>query len=81
VKIHLRLFAIAKQAAGSDTIEVELPEGANVGRLREALVKQVPRLSGMVDQMMFAIDAEYATDDTQLPPHADVACIPPVSGG
>ena len=81
MKIHLRLFAIAKQAAGSDIVEVELPEGANVGRLREALGNQVPKLSGMVDQMMFAMDAEYATDETEVRPNAEVACIPPVSGG
>ncbi len=81
MKIHLRLFAVAKQAAGSDTIELELPEGANVGRLRQALAEQVPDLSAMVDRMVFAIDAEYATDETEVPPNADVACIPPVSGG
>ena len=81
MKIRLRLFAVAKQAAGSDTIEVDLPEGANIGRLRQALVEQVPKLSGMVDRMMFAMDAEYAADETEVRPNADVACIPPVSGG
>ena len=81
MKIRLRLFAVAKQAAGSDIIEVELPEGANVGQLRRALVERVPKLSGMVERMMFAVDAEYATDETEVRPNADVACIPPVSGG
>lgn len=81
MKIRLRLFAVAKQAAGSDSIELDLPEGANIGRLRQALVEQVPKLSGMVDRMMFAMDAEYATDETEVRPNADVACIPPVSGG
>ena len=38
-------------------IELELPEGADIGSLRQALSKQVPKLSAMVDQMMFAIDA------------------------
>ena len=31
--------------------------------------------------MMFAIDAEYATDETNVTPGCEVACIPPVSGG
>jgi molybdopterin converting factor small subunit len=30
---------------------------------------------------MFAIDAEYAIDATTIGPAAEVACIPPVSGG
>ena len=81
MRIRLRLFAVARQAAGSDTIEVDLPEGANIGRLRQALVEQVPKLSGMIDRMMFAMDAEYATDETEVRPNADIACIPPVSGG
>jgi hypothetical protein len=32
--------------------------------------------------MMFAIDADYAGDDERpIPPGAEVAAIPPVSGG
>jgi molybdopterin converting factor small subunit len=31
--------------------------------------------------LMFAIDAEYAVDATPIPLAAEVACIPPVSGG
>jgi molybdopterin converting factor small subunit len=31
--------------------------------------------------MLFAMDAEYATDETEVRPNADLACIPPVSGG
>ena len=81
MRIRLRLFAVAKEAAGSDSIELELPEGADIGRLRQALVEQVPKLSGMVDRMMFAMDAEYAADETEVRPNADYACIPPVSGG
>ena len=81
MKIRLRLFALAKQAAGSDTIEVDLPQGANIGDLRRALAGKVPELSGPVDRMMFAMDAEYACDETEVRPDADIACIPPVSGG
>ena len=81
MKIQVRLFAVAKEAAGSDTIELDLPQGANIGRLRQTLVEQVPKLSNMVDQMMFAMDAEYANDETPIRPDAEIACIPPVSGG
>jgi molybdopterin converting factor subunit 1 len=81
MKIHLRLFAVARQAAGCDVIELELPEGANVGRLREALAQRVPEVAGVVERMMFAVDAEYAADETELRAGGDVACIPPVSGG
>jgi molybdopterin synthase catalytic subunit/molybdopterin synthase sulfur carrier subunit len=77
----VRLFAVAKQTADRDCVEIQLAEGATVAQLREALAAQVPQLAGLVDRMMFAIGTQYAADSTQIPPGADVACIPPVSGG
>jgi len=81
VKVRVRLFAVAKQVAGRESVELDLPEGATIAQLREQLGVQVPPLSGIVAQMMFAIDVQYANDQTRIPPGADVACIPPVSGG
>ena len=81
MNIRLRLFAVAKQAAGRDAVDLELPEGASIADLRRRLGVEVPPLSGLVAQMMFAIGTEYADDATIIPANADVACIPPVSGG
>ena len=81
MKIRVRLFAAAKQAAGNDSVELELPEQATIAQLRRRLVTRVPRLSALAEQLMFAIDREYADDEMKIPPGADVACIPPVSGG
>jgi molybdopterin converting factor subunit 1 len=81
MRIRVRLFAVARQAAGTDSIEIELPEGADVGQLRRAMAARVPGLGAIVDQLRFAVDEEFAGDDTKIPPTADVACIPPVSGG
>ena len=81
MNVRVRLFAVAKQIAGSDSIELELPDGASIADLRRQLGSRVPRLSGFVGQMMFAIGTQYADDGTTIPPNADVACIPPVSGG
>ena len=81
MKVRVRLFAVAKQVAGRDSVELDLPEGATIAQLREQLGLRVPPLSGIVAQMMFAVDVQYANDQTRIPPGADVACIPPVSGG
>lgn len=81
MKLCVRLFAAAKQAAGRDSVDVELPERATIGRLRERLAEEFPQLSGLIRQAMFSIDAEYAGDEQEIHPDADVACIPPVSGG
>lgn len=81
MNVRVRLFAVAKQAARSDWIDLELPEGSTVAQLRSRLGAQMPQLSGLLRQMMFAIDAQYADDGTIITPGADVACVPPVSGG
>ena len=81
MRIRVRLFAVARQAAGTDSIEMELPEGANVGQLRRAMTAEVPKLGAMMSQLRFAVDEEFAGDDMKILPTADVACIPPVSGG
>jgi molybdopterin converting factor subunit 1 len=81
VNVRVRLFAAARQAAGHDAVEVELPEPATVADLRDRLAIQVPSLSGLLRHMMFAVDTQYVPLDAVLRPGADVACIPPVSGG
>jgi molybdopterin converting factor small subunit len=81
VKVRVRLFAVARQAAGRESLELELPEGATIGELRSRLAAQVPPLAGLLGQVTFALGTRYAADDAVIPPGADVACIPPVSGG
>jgi molybdopterin converting factor subunit 1 len=81
MNVPVKLFAAARQLAGQPVLEVELAQPATVGQLRQALAGQCPALKQLVPHLMFAIDKEYAADDVSIPPDAEVACIPPVSGG
>lgn len=81
MNVRLQLFAVARQLAGGDLLELTLPDGATVAGLRRELAARVPELRSLVPHFMFAINAEYASDDAAIPPDAVVACIPPVSGG
>jgi molybdopterin converting factor small subunit len=81
VRVKVRLFALARQRAGRAEVTVDVAEPATVGRLKEALAT-VPELAPLVPQMLIAIDADYAGDEERpIPPGAEVAAIPPVSGG
>jgi molybdopterin converting factor small subunit len=62
-------------------VHVELPEPATVGQLRTALVQQHPALARVVPRAMIAVDSEYAEAGAVVREGAQVACIPPVSGG
>jgi molybdopterin converting factor small subunit len=81
MKVQVKLFAVARQVAGRDVLEIELGEPATVAALRETLAREVPGLAPLWRQAGFAVDARYAPDAAPIPPGADVACIPPVSGG
>src|SRR3954468_12811599 len=74
--VTVRLFAILRQRAGRDTLELELPDGA---RVADALA-QVDHLAGGLSLVM-AVNREYAAADHPLAPGDELALIPPVSGG
>jgi molybdopterin converting factor small subunit len=81
MKIRLQLFALARQLAGHEFLDLDLPEGSTIADLRRALRESAPALAPVVGHLMFAINADYASDSSPIPPTADLACIPPVSGG
>jgi molybdopterin converting factor subunit 1 len=79
--LTVRLFAVAKERAGCTEIEVELSLPTTVADLRVALAWQHPALAELAPRVMIAVNAEYAADTTLILPGANVALIPPVSGG
>ncbi len=79
--VRVLLFARARDIAGRDVIEVELPAGATVGQLREALGREVPALANFARRCGVAVGGEYAVDGDLVPEGAEAALIPPVSGG
>jgi sulfur-carrier protein len=81
MKVNVKLFAVAKQWAEADAVELELPTDANIADLRTSLLNQLPRLEKFGPHLRFAVNSEYADEETRIPTGAEVACIPPVSGG
>lgn len=79
--MKVRLFARARELAGRGEVEVTLPAGATVAQLRAALAEQVPALGGFVGRCAVAVGGAYAADGDALGEGAEVALIPPVSGG
>jgi molybdopterin converting factor subunit 1 len=81
MKVCVKLFAVARQRAGCNSVEVELPASATIRQLRGALVEQFPPLADVVHHARFAVNSDYAADSAPIPSTAEVATIPPVSGG
>src|SRR5687767_8430693 len=80
--VSVRLFAMLRERAGRDAVEIELPDGATVQDALEAVGRQ----HGLTDTIarmpiVMAVNREYASGDTSLSEADELALIPPVSGG
>lgn len=79
VRVHL--FARARDLAGTDALSVEVTPGAVVGELRRQLAEQQPALAALLERSALAVNQEFARDDQTLTADAEIALLPPVSGG
>jgi molybdopterin synthase catalytic subunit len=76
MKVRVQLFAVLRERAGSDSVELELADGATVG---EAIAELAPVADGMPFRL--AVNREYAPDEQSIDAGDELAAIPPVSGG
>lgn len=75
------LFAGLRDKVGAPVIELTwaAPEVPTVADLRASALESYPCLDG--EPFAVAVDAVYASDDFAVPQGAEVAFLPPVSGG
>jgi MoaE-MoaD fusion protein len=78
----VRLFAILRERAGRDSIELRLSDGATVADALRAL-SETPGLADPLARLTvrMAVNREYADADTPLSSGDELALVPPVSGG
>ena len=81
MRIRVRFFARAKDLAGAEVLDVEMKAGARVEELRRRLQEQRPALASLLGQSAWAVNQEFASMATPLQEGAEVALLPPVSGG
>ena len=81
MRVAVRLFARAREVAGTERLVIELTEPADVRQLKERMREQCPQLAAIMPQLYIAVWSEYATDEARLDEQTDVACFPSVSGG
>jgi molybdopterin converting factor subunit 1 len=79
--LNVRLFARARDLGGADHAALDLPNGATVADMRRRLVALHPKLADLAGKCAVAVDAEFADDGHVLTEGAEIALLPPVSGG
>ncbi len=83
MKVGVRYFARLREALGSGET-VELPEGATLGALRDALLARGGAHAEVLARgraVRCALNQVMAEEDAALADGAEVAFFPPVTGG
>jgi len=80
MRVHVRLFASYREAAGRGHFDLELPPGARIRDAIAEILREHP-LVAEGRRVVIARNRDYAEVDTPLADGDEVALIPPVSGG
>jgi MoaE-MoaD fusion protein len=81
--LQVRLFAVLRERAGRDRIEIEVAEGATVAEAMKALRAESAPLAEALEAMpvVMAVNRSYVDEGVPLAAGDELALIPPVSGG
>lgn len=80
MKLDILAFASASEALGTDRVTWTTDAGT-VGELKQELSRRHPELRELWERLAVSVDGEIATDVDALHDGAEVALLPPVSGG
>lgn len=81
VEFRVLFFARARDLTGLERLELSLPQPATVAQLKRELTSRFSPLAALLDYSAVSVNLAFATDSQVIPPGAEVAIIPPVSGG
>jgi molybdopterin converting factor subunit 1 len=81
VNIRVLFFGAARDAADASQLNFAVDAPATVSSAFQSLVKKFSQLERFGRSLLFAVNQEYATPDTQLHENDELALFPPVSGG
>ena len=80
-RVKLLFFATLRERAGTRSMELEIPSGLTVHGLKQKISEEYPKLKESMSSVLITINREYAFDEAVIPPEAELAMFPPVSGG
>ena len=78
--MKIKLFSLLAEALG-DQVTITLPAPTTPESLKAALQQAYPDYAELIAQSVVAVDQEYAAVGQVIVDTAEVALIPPVSGG
>jgi molybdopterin synthase catalytic subunit len=81
VSIRVLFFGAARDVVDTNPLDISLESPATVASAFRDLAGRFAQLEPFGRSLLFAVNQEYATPDTQLKDNDELAVFPPVSGG
>ncbi len=81
IVVELLLFAVLRDAIGTDRVRLTLPAPATAGDALAAVVARHPAVAQHQPSLRLAVNCEYADPGRELATGDEVALIPPTCGG
>jgi len=81
MRVRVRLFAGTRDAVGASHLDLDLDAEATVGDAFSKICAAHPRLAAYAPHALFALDGAFVAEGAPLRDGAEVAVMPPVSGG
>lgn len=81
MRVQLLFFALYRDLAGTETLDVEAPTGATARGLIGLVRERGGGLARLPAEPVVAINREYASLDAPLSDGDELALLPPVAGG
>ncbi len=81
VSIRVLFFGAARDVVEANQLDLSLDAPATVSSAFQNLVARFSQLERFGRSLLFAVNQEYATQDTLLKENDELAVFPPVSGG
>jgi molybdopterin converting factor small subunit len=79
--VTVLFFAQAREQAGRPRLSLDLADGGSVADLMAAVLREVPSLAPLAPHLAVAVDGRLSPAAARVPAGAEVALLPPVSGG
>jgi molybdopterin converting factor subunit 1 len=80
-RVKLLFFATLRDRAGTRSMELDVSFDLTIQGLKDKIAQEYPNLKDSMSSVLITINREYAFDEAVIPPNAELAMFPPVSGG
>ncbi len=81
MQITILYFAQARDHSGCAKETIELPDGSRVAEAIVAIKRDHPKLEALWPHLAIAVDGALVDENATLAAGAEMALLPPVSGG